>query len=63
MDKRSGFALVPIFVIVVLACAAQAVAPVSLPESRFVWEPGENLTFTWTKDNFDGFYPDFMGFI
>jgi hypothetical protein len=58
MDKRSGFAFVPIFVIVFLACAAQAAAPVSSPESRFVWEPGENLTFTWTNENFDGFYYD-----
>lgn len=58
MDKVSGFALVPIFITVFLACAAQAVAPVSHPESRFVWEPGENLTFTWTNENFDGFYYD-----
>ncbi|VVB90031.1 S-layer protein [uncultured archaeon] len=58
MDKGSGFALVPIFVIVFLACAAQAAAPVSPPESRFVWEPGENQTFTWTTANFDGFYYD-----
>ncbi|NJD51851.1 MAG: hypothetical protein FIB07_03195 [Candidatus Methanoperedens sp.] len=58
MNKVSGFALVPIFVIVFLACAAQAAAPVSPPESRFVLEPGENLTFTWTPDNFDGFYYD-----
>ncbi|HEY9205762.1 MAG TPA: S-layer protein domain-containing protein [Candidatus Methanoperedens sp.] len=56
MDKRSGFELVPIFVIVLLASGAQAAAPVSAPESRFVWEPGENLTFTWTPANFDGFY-------
>lgn len=58
MDKRSGFELVSIFVIVFLACAAQAVAPVSPPESRFVWEPGENLTFTWTHENFGWFYYD-----
>jgi S-layer protein (TIGR01567 family) len=58
MDTGSGFAVVPIFVIVFLACAAQAAAPVSPPESRFVWEPGENLTFTWTNENFDGFYYD-----
>lgn len=58
MDKRSGFALVPIFLIVFLACAGQAAAPVSPPESRFVWEPGENMTFTWTNENFDGFYCD-----
>ena len=44
--------------ILFLACAAQAAAPVSPPESRFVWEPGENLTFTWTNENFDGFYYD-----
>ena len=58
MDKRLGFALVPIFIIVFLACTGQAAAPVSPPESRFVWEPGENLTFTWTNENFDGFYYD-----
>ncbi len=58
MDKGSGFTLVSIFVIVFLACAAQAAAPVSPPESRFVWEPGENLTFTWTNENFEGFYYD-----
>lgn len=58
MNKVSGFALVPILVIVFLAYAAQAAAPVSPPESRFVWEPGENLTFTWTNENFDGFYYD-----
>ena len=23
-----------------------------------MWEPGENLTFTWTNENFDGFYYD-----
>ena len=38
--------------------SVQAAAPVSPPESRFVWEPGENLTFTWTNENFDGFYYD-----
>jgi len=43
---------------VFLACASQAAAPVRPPESRFVWEPGENLTFTWTNENFDGFYYD-----
>ena len=58
MDKRSGIALVLIFMIVFLACTTQAVAPVSPPESRFVWEPEENLTFTWTHENFDGFYYD-----
>ncbi|MCZ7406235.1 MAG: S-layer protein domain-containing protein, partial [Candidatus Methanoperedens sp.] len=58
MDKGFGFALVPIFVIVFLAFGAQAAAPVSPPDSRFVWEPGENLTFTWTNENFDGFYYD-----
>lgn len=56
MDKTSIFALVPIFLVGFLACAAAA--PVSLPASRFVWEPGENLTFTWTNENFDGFYYD-----
>ncbi|MDP3104704.1 MAG: S-layer protein domain-containing protein [Candidatus Methanoperedens sp.] len=58
MDDVSGFALVSIFVIVFLVCSGQAAAPVSLPESRFVWEPGENLTFTWTNENFDEFYYD-----
>ncbi len=58
MDEGFGFALVSIFVISFLADTAQAAAPVSLPESRFVWEPGENLTFTWTNENFDGFYYD-----
>ncbi len=58
MDKGLGFALVPIFVIVSLACTGQATASVSSPESRFVWEPGENLAFTWTPENFDGFYYD-----
>jgi|GEM_PF-4763778 len=29
MDKISGFELVPIFVIVFLACAVQAIAPVN----------------------------------
>lgn len=56
MDKGSGFAFVPIFIMVFLACTGQAAAPVSPPESRFVWEPGENLSFTWTNENFDGFY-------
>jgi S-layer protein (TIGR01567 family) len=45
-------------VFLLLAYAAQAAAPVSSPESRFVWEPGDNLTFTWTNENFDGFYYD-----
>ena len=58
MDKGSGFALAPIFVIVFMACGGQAVAPVSPPESRFVWEPGEKLTFIWTNENYDGFYYD-----
>ncbi|HWR26680.1 MAG TPA: S-layer protein domain-containing protein [candidate division Zixibacteria bacterium] len=56
MDKVSGFTLVSIFVIVFMAGIVQAAAPVSPPESRFVWEPGENLTFTWINENFDGFY-------
>lgn len=58
MDKVSGFAQVSIFVIVFMACTVQAAVPVSPPESRFVWEPGEKLTFTWTSANFDGFYYD-----
>jgi len=59
MDE--GLAVVPIFILVFLACTAQAAMPVSPPESRFVWEPGENLTFTWTKENFDGFFYDTQG--
>jgi|GEM_PF-868551 len=47
-----------VLVFLLLACAGQAAVPVSPPESRFVWEPGENLTFTWTNENFDGFYYD-----
>jgi hypothetical protein len=43
MDDGLGFALVPIFVIVFLACAGQAAVPVSPTESRFVWKPWENL--------------------
>jgi hypothetical protein len=61
MGEGSGsvFSLVPIFLIVLLACAGQAAAaPISPPDSRFVWEPGENLTFTWMAANFDGFYYD-----
>jgi S-layer protein (TIGR01567 family) len=58
MDGRSVLALVWIFIIVFMACGVQAATPVSEPGSRFVWEPGENLTFTWTKANFDGFYYD-----
>ncbi len=58
MDEGLGFALVPILVILFLAFGAQAAAPVSPPASRFVWEPGENLTYTWTNENFDGFYYD-----
>jgi len=58
MGEVSGFVLVPIFAILFLSFSAQAAAPVSSPESRFVWEPGENLTFTWTNENYDGFYYD-----
>ncbi|NJD78134.1 MAG: hypothetical protein FIB08_13760 [Candidatus Methanoperedens sp.] len=58
MDGGSGFALVPIFVIVFLACGTQAAAPVSPPESRFVWEPGANQSFTWTRASYDRFYYD-----
>ncbi len=58
MDEGLGFMLVPIFIMVFLACNAQAAVPVSPPESRFVWEPGKNLTFTWTPENFDGFSYD-----
>jgi len=48
--------LAPIFLMMFLACAAQAAAPGSEPESLFVWEPGENLIFTWTNENFDGLF-------
>jgi S-layer protein (TIGR01567 family) len=53
-----GFALVRLLIIMFLACPVQAAVPVSFPESRFVWEPGEKLTFTWTTANFEGFYYD-----
>ncbi|MCZ7362832.1 MAG: S-layer protein domain-containing protein, partial [Candidatus Methanoperedens sp.] len=35
-------------------------APVSPPESRYVWDAslGSNLTYTWKPMNFDGFYYD-----
>ncbi|VVB84472.1 S-layer protein [uncultured archaeon] len=46
--------LMALFLIVV----AHATTPVSAPASRFVWEPGENLTLAWTPANFDGFYYD-----
>ncbi len=58
MDEGSGFTLVPILIIMILACPVQAAMPVSPPESRFVWEPGKDLTFTWTAANFEGFYYD-----
>ena len=58
VGSESVFALVRIFIIVFMACGVQAATPVSEPESRFVWERGENLTFTWTNENFDGFYYD-----
>ncbi len=54
VNKGIKFGLIALL----LACAAQAAAPVSSPESRFVWDPGENLTFTWTNENFYGFYYD-----
>ncbi|VVB88708.1 S-layer protein [uncultured archaeon] len=50
--------LISLMAILLLAGVIQAAAPVSAPESRFVWEPGENLTFTWTPENFDGFFYD-----
>lgn len=46
--------LITLLAILLLAGAFQAASPVSLPESLFVWEPGENLSFTWTNENFDG---------
>ena len=48
--------LIALLMAFLMANTSQAVAPVSPPGSRFVWEPGENLTFTWTNENFDGFY-------
>ncbi len=58
VGRKIGTSLITLLAILLLACAAQAAAPVSPPESRFVWEPGEKLTFTWTNENFDGFYYD-----
>jgi S-layer protein (TIGR01567 family) len=56
--KEINLCSITLLEILFLACAVQAAAPVSPPESRFVWEPGENLTFTWTAANFDGFFYD-----
>ena len=39
--ERSGFALVPIFVIVFLSCAAMASAPVSPPNPDLCGSPGK----------------------
>ncbi len=39
MDEGSGFALVPIFVIVFLSYGAQAVAPVSPPNPALFGSP------------------------
>ena len=58
VGRKIGTSLITLLAILLLACSGQAAAPVSSPESRFVWEPGENLTFTWTNENFDGFYYD-----
>jgi len=60
LSRNTGWCDSRIVGISVLAWPGQAAAPVSPPESRFVWEPGENLTFTWTAANFDGFqyYPE-----
>lgn len=58
VGRKIGTSLITLLAILLLACAAQAAVPVSPPESRFVWEPGENLTFMWTTANFDGFYYD-----
>ena len=56
--KEINTCSITLLAILLLACAAQAAASVSPPESRFVWEPGENLSYTWTNENFDGFYYD-----
>ncbi len=58
VGRKIGTCIITLLAILLLACATQAAAPVSPPESRFVWEPGENLSFTWTNENFDGFYYD-----
>ncbi len=57
-NKVINAGLIALLLAFLLADTAQAAAPVSPPESRFVWEPGENLTFSWTPANFDGFYYD-----
>ncbi|VVB88710.1 S-layer protein [uncultured archaeon] len=58
VSKEIKAGLIALLMAFLLAVTAQAVVPVSPPESRFVWEPEENLTFTWTPDNFYGFYYD-----
>ncbi len=58
VNKRIKAGLIALLLAFLLAVTAQAAIPVSPPESRFVWEPGENLTFTWMNENFDGFYYD-----
>ncbi|MDO8725407.1 MAG: S-layer protein domain-containing protein, partial [Candidatus Methanoperedens sp.] len=50
--------MIALLLALLLTTTAHAALPVSPPESRFVWEPGENLTFTWTPVNFDGLYYD-----
>ncbi len=58
VNKGIKAGLIALLLAFLLADTAQAAAPVSPPESRFVWEPGENLTFKWAPVNFDGFYYD-----
>jgi hypothetical protein len=58
MDKRSWVALVPIFLIVFLACAAPGSSTSQRPRIPLCVGTRENLTFTWTNENFDGFYYD-----
>jgi S-layer protein (TIGR01567 family) len=58
VGRKIGTSLITLVSILLLACAGQAAVPVSPSESRFVWEPGENLSFTWTPENFDGFFYD-----
>ena len=58
VNKRIEVGLIALLLAFLLVVTARAAAPVSPPESRFVWEPGEKLSFTWTPENFDGFYYD-----
>ncbi|KPQ41025.1 MAG: hypothetical protein MPEBLZ_04431, partial [Candidatus Methanoperedens nitroreducens] len=58
VNKRIEVGLIALLLAFLLVVTARAAAPVSPPESRFFWEPGEKLSFTWTPENFDGFYYD-----